>query len=361
MKYRSAVTVIGTLCVMLVLSVVSVTAQQTPAPANTEQALFKQLVEKTQSRPARGSTQQEGLRNINTHLSEIVALCDAYIGKYPKGSNLAAVKGHYVRAKYFTTHFAKDQAGKDKIVAEISTLIAEYPEAPEVLGLHVIMFQHYMGANQLDKAVVHVRRFAETTPDNAAAPGAWIMVYRIESQREKIAEAMSALKTVLRKYPQSREAPFARAALEGLERVGKPLELKFTAISGKKIDLADYRGKVVLVDFWATWCKPCLVEIPGMIKLYDEKKKEGFEIIGISFDKDKQEMLDYAKKAGMTWPQYFDGKGWDNELGRTFGIRSIPTTFLVDRKGVLRAVGLRGEQLTRRIDRLMKEGADKTN
>lgn len=355
MKRKFAVTVIGTLCVMLVLSVVSVTAQQAPAPANTEQALFKQLVEKTQSRPARGSTQAESLRNINTHLSEIIALCDAYIEKYPKGSNLTAVKGHYVRAKYFTAHFAKDHAGKEKVVTEILALIAERPEAPEVLGLHGIMFQHYIGVNQPDKAVVHVRRFAEMTPDKAAAPNAWIMVYRIESQREKNAEAMSALKTVLSKYPQSPEAAFAKAALEGLKRIGKPLKLKFTALSGKKIDLADYRGKVVLVDFWATWCKPCLTEIPGMIKLYDEKKKEGFEIIGISFDKDKQEMLDYAKKAGMTWPQYFDGKGWDNKLGKTFGIKSIPATFLVDRKGVLRAVGLRGKQLAERVDGLLKE------
>ena len=79
---------------MLVLSVVSVTAQQVPAPADTEQALFKRLVEKAQSKPASGSTQEEGIRNIKTHLSEIVVLSDAYIGKYPKGSNLAAVKGH---------------------------------------------------------------------------------------------------------------------------------------------------------------------------------------------------------------------------------------------------------------------------
>jgi len=121
-----------------------------------------------------------------------------------------------------------------------------------------------------------------------------------------------------------------------------PLKLKFTAADGSPVDLSALRGHVVLVDFWATWCPPCMQEAPNVVAAYQKYHAQGFDVIGISLDEDKQRMLSVARSQGMTWPQYFDGQGWDNKLAASFGIRSIPTMWLVNKKGVLVSTDARG-------------------
>ena len=114
-----------------------------------------------------------------------------------------------------------------------------------------------------------------------------------------------------------------------------PLDLKFTAVDGKKVDLSKMRGKVVLIGFWATWCPGCREELPVILGAYKKYHDKGFEVIGISLDQDKDEMLDFTKKNGMVWPQYFDGKGWENSISHGFGISGIPVTWLIDKKGII--------------------------
>jgi len=114
----------------------------------------------------------------------------------------------------------------------------------------------------------------------------------------------------------------------------KPIDLKFTALDGREVDLAKMRGKVVLIDFWATWCPPCRHIAPDIVDLYKKYHSQGLEIIGVSVDSDKQGLLDMVKKEGLVWPQYFDGKGADNELANKFGIEQFPTVWLLDKKGV---------------------------
>ena len=89
----------------------------------------------------------------------------------------------------------------------------------------------------------------------------------------------------------------------------KPLDLKFTAADGHEVDLAQMRGKVVLIDFWATWCGPCVAELPNVLKAYEKLHPKGFEIVGISLDSDRAKLETFIKEKNMTWPQFFDGQG----------------------------------------------------
>lgn len=147
----------------------------------------------------------------------------------------------------------------------------------------------------------------------------------------------------------------AAAALQAkLDRVGQPLSLKFTALDGRQVDLEKMRGKVVLIDFWATWCGPCIAALPEVKSAYQEFHPKGFEIVGISFDRAEQKLKEFVAKQKMDWPQYFDGKEWANELGQKFGIEAIPTMWLVDKKGVLRDLSA-GDDLSGKIAKLLAE------
>lgn len=117
-------------------------------------------------------------------------------------------------------------------------------------------------------------------------------------------------------------------------------------VTGKPLSIADYKGKVVMIDFWATWCPPCRGEVPNVVATYQKYHDKGFEIIGVSLDQDQQKLLDFTKQNNMTWRQYFDGQGWGNALAVKYGIQSIPMTFLLDGNGKIIGKDLRGQDLT---------------
>jgi len=117
--------------------------------------------------------------------------------------------------------------------------------------------------------------------------------------------------------------------------------------AGQPLSLAQYKGKIVLVDFWATWCPPCRDEIPNVVKVYQKYHAQDFEVIGISLDKegDGDKLAAFTKENGMVWPQYFDGGFWENKLVLKYGVSAIPATYLLDGHGRIIALDLRGDAL----------------
>ena len=122
-----------------------------------------------------------------------------------------------------------------------------------------------------------------------------------------------------------------------------------TDLAGRSLSLAAYKGKVTLIDFWATWCGPCRAELPNVTAIYQSYHTQGFEIIGVSLDEDRTSVANFTQAHGMAWAQYFDGQGWDNKLAKTYGVHSIPMTYLLDRHGVIIGKELRGEELQQAV------------
>jgi thiol-disulfide isomerase/thioredoxin len=133
---------------------------------------------------------------------------------------------------------------------------------------------------------------------------------------------------------------------------GTVVDIKFTAVDGTEVDLSQMRGKVVLVDFWATWCGPCVGEVPHVVEAYKKYHDQGFEIVGISLDSDQKRLTDFISQKEMTWPQYFDGKGWKNKISSGYGIQAIPAMWLIDRDGKLVTKNARSG-LTEQITKLL--------
>jgi peroxiredoxin len=164
-----------------------------------------------------------------------------------------------------------------------------------------------------------------------------------------------------KEFPDSKQAASikqqaaAKKVRAGLKEGAKFPDFQVKDLAGKPLSIANYKGKVVLLDFWATWCGPCVAELPNVLKAYEKYHKDGFEIIGISLDreKDEEKLESFLKDKGMTWAQYFDGKGWQNELGVKYGVNSIPATYLLNGEGVIIGQNLRGEKLAEAVGKAL--------
>lgn len=118
--------------------------------------------------------------------------------------------------------------------------------------------------------------------------------------------------------------------------VGKPVDFSFTALDGRVVSSADLRGKVVLLDFWATWCGPCIRSLPDLKRIHSEFGPQGLEVVAFSFDDDRAAVEQVVQQHQLPWPQHFEGR--DNRFGRQFGIAHYPSAWLVDRAGNVRYI-----------------------
>jgi thiol-disulfide isomerase/thioredoxin len=212
-------------------------------------------------------------------------------------------------------------------------------------------------------------RYLETFVNDAVDPGrdkeAYAHFYLAEAYKQlgEYDDAEAEYKTIIANYADVDRRMTAMVqqnmAMLDSERKLKigapPIDFTVTSLNGEKLSPEKYKGKVLLLDFWATWCAPCRQEMPNVIKVYDKYNKHGFEIVGISLDRNRADLDRYLDKYDLEWPQFFDGKYWQNEVATLYGVKSIPATYLIDKKGNIRYKSIRGHQLELAVKELLDE------
>lgn len=184
-------------------------------------------------------------------------------------------------------------------------------------------------------------------------------MFESAGHRETAARLMTEMASMMRASNDEsliEQAPIIEGMARQMVLVGNSMKLKGKTLKGKTLDIKDLKGKVILVDFWATWCAPCRAAIPGLKRLYKEYNDKGFEIIGISADSSRERLEAFVKDIGMPWPTlYEDGADGQHPVAMYYGVMKFPTTILIDRNGKVVEMDVHGARLERLIKGLLDD------
>jgi thiol-disulfide isomerase/thioredoxin len=286
-------------------------------------------------------------------LVSIVDQAKDFYTRFPNDPNAAVAR---IQEKEFTEIGV--QMGVAKLIARLDPKEVDRIMEPERFGnayrqvnLDAIKEQSVSQEAAIAKLEEGARRLIKEFPKR---PESFSLLVNIMMQSDndkarKIAEELVA-------HPAAPEQLKAQgqSLLNQMVFLGQTLDLKFTAVDGRKVDLAALKGKVVLLDFWATWCGPCVEEMPSVKATYQKLHEKGFEIVGINFDQDKDRLRQFVQEMQLPWPQYFEESDAPNVIGAKYKISSFPTMWMLDKTGKLREMNGR-INLAAKVEKLLAE------
>lgn len=252
------------------------------------------------------------------------------VRKDPRPEIVALAKRYDLQAKLGRIPAMSDE-DKGKLIEELAASL-ESANSDDPAGLQMAVQMAQQTAQMLDR-----------TGSTELALKAY------ETFSAKLAEKKDER---LDRVVQSMQGTMRRLAL-----LGNTMEVKGTTLDGQPFDLASYKGKVVLVDFWATWCGPCIGELPNLKAMYDAYHDKGFEVVGISLDEDEDALRKFVAQRELKWVNLLDqnpeNQGWSNPIARHYGINAIPAVILINQEGKVINLNARGEALQEELTKLL--------
>ncbi|MCH7871298.1 MAG: TlpA family protein disulfide reductase [Planctomycetes bacterium] len=211
---------------------------------------------------------------------------------------------------------------------------------------------------RLAGTVERYEAFLTDHPTSGRAPVIQASLIRNLIALDQVDRARRVLALLQRDHPGHRATLRATGELYRMDAIGKPFVFDYTTNDGKTIRAQDYLGKVLVIHFWATWSSASRNDLLRLIELHRKHKDSGLQLVGVNLDKSHDQIGKALDTFNMSWPQYFDEKGLDNDALASMGVVSVPVYFVADRRGILRSI-TRGDNLPELIESLLAKPAEK--
>ncbi len=343
-----------------------------PAPEASEAG--KLLAKLKSGRPdfARAASEGEALA---AHIESSVKLADEIVAVADATAEQKSVAG---QQKLFLLHYGANKLKDPELKAKAEGFRKQFDAfctACQAAGPKTEMAGFVVGLAALDRAAATPPSIAETMAffkdfpkhpfagDVATAAASAVAEAGALGVTNDLAAARKTIAEIKAAAPADAAEEIA-GILKEMEIVGTEMEIVGPTIAGKEFDIKSLNGKVVLVDFWATWCGPCVQEMPNVKKAYDRYHAKGFEVVGVSLDNEQAALVEFVKENKIPWVQVFhkppEGKeDWANPLAKKYEVQGIPAMFLLGKDGKVVSRNVRGEALEKALARLLGPAEDK--
>ncbi len=331
-------------------------------------AELAEFIEKLAQTEAEGETQEEQLAHAEKLLRTIVVAAERMLEAKPDDEQLSHAHQYRLMALQGLSQIG-EPADAELYAEAIETLMADAKPELAKIGWQMYLVDRLQAWQTLDEAAKAEvgQRILGGVKDGAPSSLDVSLVAFIAQNLDRVDDAFVAtlLTETIPLFNKSKDdsviTVLEETNLEGMLRrltlLGQPMEISGTLLTGKEVDWKSYRGKVVLVDFWATWCGPCRGEVPNILEMYKGYHDKGFEVLGVSLDATAEDAESYKKDMKLPWDSLFspdeNEREWNHPLARYYGITGIPTAILVDQQGRAVHMEARGPALREQLQALL--------
>ncbi len=301
----------------------------------------------------KGKTELPELRLVSMGAQSVVAQFFAENGKITLQAYADSLDQTVVKGSKSNDEFTILTKELKNISKETEGLQQKYSEAmqsgnEEGMKKAQIDFEAMMGNQK-----VYAKNFIREHPKSTVSPLVALMQFAQEMTAHEVDTLIAFLDPSVHPSVYVTELKKLADKMRVTEIGALAPDFSLNTPEGTPLALSSLRGKIVLVDFWASWCKPCRQENPNVVKVYNQYKDKGFDILGVSLDREKEAWLKAIADDQLAWHHISDLKFWQNEVAVKYGVQSIPFTLLIDKEGKIIAKNLRGEELANKLAELL--------